>query len=64
MAPRFRPLKGHPYHEKSTLELRYLIEDAGQAAVYMRDHSPEAEAKYLDQVNDACTILHYREKNA
>jgi hypothetical protein len=26
----------------------------------MRGHNPQAEAKYLDQVNDASTILHHR----
>jgi len=55
-----RPLKGHPYHARTLAELRYIIKDAGEAALAMRDHSPAAELKYLDQVNDACTIIHYR----
>lgn len=54
------PLAGHPYHQKSVAQLLYIIRDAGEAAVAMRDHSPESEAKYLDQVNDASTVLHYR----
>jgi len=56
-----RPLPGHPYHGKTDAELRYIIRDAGEAAKAMRDHGPTVEAKYLDQVNDACTVLHYRE---
>ena len=54
------PLAGHPYHDKSAAELRYIMKDAGEAAVAMRDHDARAEAKYLDQVNDAATVLHYR----
>ena len=54
------PLKGHPYHKKSDTSLRYIVKDAGEAAVAMKDHSPKSEAKYLDQVNDASTVLHYR----
>jgi hypothetical protein len=59
-----RPLAGHPYHAKSDAELAYIVKDAGEAALAMRDHSPQAETKYLDQVNDACTVLHYRRRNA
>jgi hypothetical protein len=53
-------LAGHPYHKRTDFELHYIIEDAGHAARNMRDLDPRAEAKYLDQVNDACTILHFR----
>lgn len=55
-----RPLKGHPYHTRSEAELLYIISDASAAALAVRDHDERAEAKYLDQVNDAATILHYR----
>jgi hypothetical protein len=55
-----RPLKGHRYHTLNDAALRYIIKDAGEAARAMRDHAPDAEAKYLDQVNDAATILYYR----
>lgn len=55
-----KPLADHPYHSKSYAELKYIIKDAGEAAIAMRGHSPASEAKYLDQVNDACTILHWR----
>jgi hypothetical protein len=54
------PLKGHDYHTKSDDELNYIVKDAGEAAVAMKNHNPEAEAKYLDQVNDASTVLHFR----
>ena len=55
-----KPLPGHPYHSKTADELRYIIRDAGEAAVAMRGHSPLSECKYLDQVNDANTVLGYR----
>lgn len=54
------PLEDHPYHKKSESELRYIMKDAGEAAQAMKGHSPKAEAKYLDQVNDAATVLNYR----
>jgi hypothetical protein len=54
------PLKGHEYHDKSDAELKYILKDAGEAARAMKDHSPKSESKYLDQVNDAATVLHYR----
>jgi len=54
------PLKGHPYHKKSDAELRYIIKDAGAAALAMRGHNRAAEDKYVDQVNDAQTVLYYR----
>ncbi len=54
------------YAKKTDAELLYIIRDAGAAAVAMRTHgTPQgaaAEAKYLDQVNDACTILYRRRK--
>lgn len=53
-------LRGHPYHGKTDAELRYIIQDAGEAARAMRGHNAQAEGKYLDQVNDASSILHYR----
>lgn len=57
-----QPLKGHAYHEKTDAELLYIIKDASEAAQAMRGHAPEAECKYLDQVNDACTVMHWRRK--
>lgn len=56
------PLDGHPYHKKSDTELKGIIKDAGQSA---RDFKGEkSEAKYLDQVNDASTVLHHRAKQS
>lgn len=52
------------YRAKSDAELRYIVRDAGEAALAMRSVSAQAEAKYLDQVNDACTVLNERAKKA
>ena len=54
------PLKGHQYHRKSDAELQYIIKDASEAAKNMRGYDQKAECKYLDQVNDASTVLYYR----
>lgn len=48
------------YKSKSDAELRYIVKDAGLAAVAMRNLDAKAEAKYLDQVNDACSELYRR----
>ena len=53
-----QPLKGHTYHKKSEAELNYIIKDAGLAARANKGGS--AEGKYLDQMNDASTVLYYR----
>jgi hypothetical protein len=55
-----RPLKGHPYHGKTDGELLFIIADASEAARNMRGFDERAEAKYLDQINDATTVLFYR----
>jgi hypothetical protein len=55
-----RPLPGHPYHGKTHAELKYIIDDASEAARLARGYDDRAEARYLDQVNDATTILYYR----
>jgi hypothetical protein len=51
------------YRMKSDAELRYIAKDAAAAAQAMKDHDPAAEAKYLDQVNDAFTVLYQRHKH-
>lgn len=48
------------YWSKTEAELRYIIRDAGEAARNMRGLDAKAEGKYLDQVNDACTVLRCR----
>jgi hypothetical protein len=55
-----KPIKDHPYHKKSDAELQYILKDARAAADAMRGVNDQAEAKYLDQINDACTVLGYR----
>jgi hypothetical protein len=46
------------YRNKSTDELKFIIRDASEAATYAKDlGNYDAEGKYLDQVNDACTEL-------
>lgn len=50
------------YRTKTEAELHFIIKDAGEAATAMRGHDPVAEAKYLDQVNDACTTLNARRR--
>lgn len=55
-----KPLKGHPFHKRSDAELLYIFRDASEAALAVSGHDAKAEAKYLDQANDAATIIHYR----
>src|ERR1019366_2004061 len=52
------PIAGHPYHTKTNDELNYIAKDANAAAMATR--GMPAEGKYLDQVNDASTVLGYR----
>jgi len=56
------PLEGHPYHSKTDAELHYIIKDASAAAKAMRGHSPSSGSKYLDQMNDALTVLAHRRR--
>ena len=57
---RTKPIPTHAYHRKSGNELRYIIKDAGLAAKCFQHFDLIAESKYLDQVNDACTVLAWR----
>jgi hypothetical protein len=54
------PLHGHRYHALSDAALRYIAQDASNAALAMQHHDPDAESKYLDQVNDVETVLAHR----
>ena len=60
-------LEGHPYHSKSDEQLKFIIKDAGEASKAMKTHgTPQgdaAESKYVDQVNDASTVLHFRKQH-
>jgi hypothetical protein len=48
------------YRTKTDAELQYIAKDAAEAAKCMQGFDTKAEAKYLDQVNDACTEMHRR----
>ena len=48
------------YSTKTTAELRGICIDAKAAADAMKGWNLPAELKYLDQVNDACTVLYRR----
>jgi len=56
-------LQNESYWSKTYAELHYIIKDAAEAALAMRDFDYEAECKYLDQVNDAVTVLNHRSNN-
>ena len=56
------PIGGHRYHDLSDAALRYVIKDAGEAALAVRHYDHAAESKYLDQVNDAPTVLAHRRR--
>jgi hypothetical protein len=43
--------------------LLYIARDAREAAEAMKGHNERAEGKYLDQMNDALTVLAYRRKH-
>ncbi|NDB69438.1 MAG: hypothetical protein EB015_15815 [Methylocystaceae bacterium] len=55
-----KPLKDHPYHKKTDAELEYIVKDARAAADAMRGVNEQAELKYIDQINDAFTVMGYR----
>jgi hypothetical protein len=57
-----KPIPNHPYHQKTDAQLRYIMSDANDAAIAMRGFDYEAECKYLDQINDASTVLAFRSK--
>jgi hypothetical protein len=59
-----RPIDDHPYHDKSDAELYFIAKDAHAAAKAMQGWDVAAELKYLDQVNDACTVMYWRRQNA
>jgi hypothetical protein len=52
------------YRTKSTDELKFIIKDASEAATFAKDLGDmQAECKYLDQINDACSELYRRRKD-
>ena len=57
------PIPGHDYHSKTNDELQFIQRDASAAAKNMQGMgNDKAEGKYLDQVNDASTVLGYRQR--
>ena len=53
------------YRAKSDEELLFIVSDAHEAAVAMHSlGDAAAECKYLDQINDASTVLHERRQVA
>lgn len=57
-------LNGHTYHQYTNEMLKFVIQDASAAAKCAQGLGNIAsENKYLDQVNNAATILYYRQKN-
>lgn len=55
-----RPIADHPFHGRTISELLFIARDASAAAKSFQGWNDVAECKYLDQVNDACTVLYYR----
>jgi len=54
--------KPNDYSKKTHAQLHYIMKDASEAAKNMKGMDSKAEAKYLDQVNDASTELYKRKK--
>jgi hypothetical protein len=57
-----KPIPNHHFHAKSDAELHYVMKDAAEARDNMRGLNEQAENKYADQVNDAATVLGYRDR--
>ena len=55
-------LQNDRFHDLSDAELLYIARDAKEAAKAMRHVDPVAECKYLDQVNDACSVMAARRR--
>lgn len=58
------PIADHPYHEKTSNSLHFIMRDAHEAATNAHAMGDsKGEGKYLDQINDAATVLNYRRSN-
>jgi len=57
-------LTNQRFTELTDEQLRYILKDAREAAEAMRGHSPDSEAKYLEQVCDAASVLYSRRKQS
>ena len=60
----YKPIADHDYHRKTDAELFFIMRDAAEAAAAMRGMDAAAESKYLDQINDAATVIGYRRRVA
>ena len=66
-----KPIPNHPYHTKTNAELRYIAKDASEAEHASRgmtaynpngSNRTDTNGKYADQLNDASTVLGYRNR--
>ena len=57
-------LENERFWELPEASLRYIIKDARAAAEAMKGLNPKKEGKYLDEVNDAATVLYWRREHA
>lgn len=58
-----KPIPSHPFHTKTNAELRYIQKDAHEAGRNAQGMGDERGInKYADQVNDASTVLAYRDR--
>jgi hypothetical protein len=57
----YKPIPDHPYHQRTSMELRYIQKDAHEAGRNAQEMGDQRGVnKYADQVNDASTVLAYR----
>lgn len=58
-----KPIPNSPYHAKSNEELRFIAKDASEAGRNATEMGDERGMnKYADQVNDAASVLGYRQR--
>lgn len=55
-------LDNQSYWTKTEAQLRYILKDAREAADAMSTIPGADVGKYMDQINDACTVLNHRAK--
>jgi hypothetical protein len=56
-------LTNQNYFSKSDDELRFILRDASEAADCARGFDDRAESKYLEQIDDATTVLAQRARS-
>lgn len=57
-------LTNQNYFRKTEAQLRFIMRDAAEAADLVRNFDSAAEAKYMEQVYDAGTVLNQLSKKA